>query len=84
MNRNEVNMLQSLSSLVVELARAKGELRESFETRNAVTEEQNRNNGNLERMGKRTKVLLSNLNMSPTCPPREKPSCSNSLSSAAV
>lgn len=77
-------MLQSLSSLVVELARAKSELRESFETGNGVTEEQSWNNGNVERVGRRTKVLLSNLTMSRACPPREKPSCSNSLSSAVV
>jgi hypothetical protein len=53
-------MVQSLGSLIAELESAKRELRELFETRSGVTEEQN---GKVEKTARRPKVLLSNRNM---------------------
>jgi hypothetical protein len=64
-------MMQSLGSLIAELERAKSELRKFFEMENGMTEEQNGNAGNVERMGKGTKVLLSNRNDVAARPPTE-------------
>jgi hypothetical protein len=59
-NRNEANMMQSLSLLIAELEGAKHELSQFFETRNGVIEEQNENAGKVERMERGTKRLPSN------------------------
>jgi hypothetical protein len=77
-------MLQSPSSLVLELQGAKSELHEFFKTRNDAAEPENGKNGNVQRFEKGAKVQPSNREYADGRPPREKPSWSSSPSSSAV
>jgi hypothetical protein len=70
-NRNEANMMQSLSLLIAELEGAKHELSQFFETRNGVIEEQYENTGKVERIERGTKLLPANRRFLVVRSPRE-------------